>query len=141
MTKVYGYFDRVSVKLDTGSDSFVQQHHAETCDMRVIISKFLKTGDQTVLNQRQKQYLDCTSASDYDTALQTVIDAQDAFYSLPAHVRERFNNDPSQLLEFVDNEDNLDEAIKLGLAERNDVIASDQDKTSESTNETISDSA
>ena len=37
------------------------------------------------------------------------------FDSLPSSLRERFSNDPSRLLAFVDDESNFDEAVKLGL--------------------------
>lgn len=137
---VYGYFDDVPHKeiLNTGSESKVQHHQAETCDMKVILNKFLKTGDPVHLNQRQKRYLDCTLAQDYDQSLQTVIDAQEAFYSLPSKVRERFHNDPKEMLEFVNNKDNLDEAIELGLAERKPNESSSQgDLDNQQTKESI----
>ena len=35
---------------------------------------------------------------------------------LPAKARARFQNDPQQFMEFMNDEENIAEAIKLGLA-------------------------
>jgi phage internal scaffolding protein len=35
--------------------------------------------------------------------------------ALPAQIRSRFDNDPAKLIDFLENEQNHDEAIKLGL--------------------------
>jgi len=37
---------------------------------------------------------------------------------LPADLRARFDNDPAQLIQFLENSDNKDEAIKLGLVNK-----------------------
>ena len=34
---------------------------------------------------------------------------------LPAQMRSRFNNDPAELLKFIKDPANLDEAVKLGI--------------------------
>jgi phage internal scaffolding protein len=47
--------------------------------------------------------------------LNQVIAAEDEFMRLPADLRARFENDPAQLIEFLENLENKDEAIKLGL--------------------------
>lgn len=41
--------------------------------------------------------------------------AEERFMSLPSDVRARFGNDPFRLLEFLQDEGNRDEAVKLGL--------------------------
>ena len=38
--------------------------------------------------------------------------------ALPAQIRSRFENDPAKLIDFLDNSENLDEAIKLGLVSK-----------------------
>jgi hypothetical protein len=38
------------------------------------------------------------------------------FMSLPAKIRSRFQNDPGAFLDFVQNPENRDEMIELGLA-------------------------
>ena len=43
--------------------------------------------------------------------------ARDLFMSLDAEVRKRFGNDPAQLLDFLADNKNYDEAKKLGLVD------------------------
>jgi phage internal scaffolding protein len=45
----------------------------------------------------------------------TLIAAQNAFKTLPASIRKEFNNDPSQVIDFLNNPANKDKAIELGL--------------------------
>ena len=41
--------------------------------------------------------------------------AQQNFLELPSELRSKFNNDPSQLIEFINTESNYDECVKYGL--------------------------
>jgi len=94
--------------------SLAQQHFKDECDINNILRQFNITGilpDQAI----SPRYGDFTGISDYHTALNQVIAAEDEFMSLPAPLRARFENDPAQLIEFLDNPENKDEAIKLGL--------------------------
>jgi phage internal scaffolding protein len=43
------------------------------------------------------------------------MDAQYQFDQLPALIRDRFHNDPQEMLAFLNDPNNYDEAIKLGL--------------------------
>jgi phage internal scaffolding protein len=47
-----------------------------------------------------------------------VIAVQDEFEALPAQIRARFDNDPAQLIEFLENSDNRPEAEELGLVDK-----------------------
>lgn len=97
--------------------SLAQQHFKEECDINTILQKFNITGmlPQSPLSPR---YGDFTGIGDYHTALNRVIAAQDEFEALPAQIRARFNNDPAQLIEFLQDEANRPEAEELGLVER-----------------------
>jgi len=94
--------------------SLAQQQFKEECDINTIMQKFAVTGmlpDQPLT----PRYGDFTGINDYHTALNQVIAAEDEFMSLPANIRARFENDPAQLIEFLNNEENKEEAVKLGL--------------------------
>ena len=41
--------------------------------------------------------------------------AQQSFDSIPSEIRDRFNNDPKLLIDFLSKEENMEEAVKLGL--------------------------
>lgn len=50
-------------------------------------------------------------------AQELLIEARQAFASLPAKARERFGNDPMKMVEFCADPENLAELRKLGLAD------------------------
>lgn len=104
-----------SVAIDfTGDPGYTQQEFREETDINTIVRRFGLTGEmpQTVSVPR---YGDFTEVGDYKSALDAVIAADAAFMELPAALRERFKNDPQELLMFVEDEANLEEARKLGL--------------------------
>lgn len=89
----------------------------DECDVNKIMKKYKTTGLITHVNQTKAQWGDFSDASDYQQALNSLINAQESFERLPAVVRKRFDNDPGKLLAFLDDESNNEEAIKLGLKE------------------------
>lgn len=96
--------------------SLTQQHQKDQCDVNKIMARYKKTGSITHLrNAQQGVYADLTKIPDYQTALHQVMNAQAAFEQIPAHIRNRFNHDPAQLIAFLSDNKNRDEAIKLGL--------------------------
>ena len=63
-------------------------------------------------------YGDMTEVPDLATALDIVRDAQAKFDALPVRLRDRFNQDPGRLWAFVNDPENADEAVRLGLLMR-----------------------
>ena len=97
--------------------SLAQQHFKEECDINTILQKFNITGllpEQTL----SPLYGDFSGIGDYHTALNRVIAAQEEFDALPAQIRARFDNDPANLIEFLENSENRPEAEELGLVEK-----------------------
>jgi phage internal scaffolding protein len=94
--------------------TLAQQHFKDECDINNILRQFNITGllPESPLSPR---YGDFTGIGDYHTALNRVIAAEDEFMALPAQIRSRFDNDPAKLIDFLENQENKDEAIKLGL--------------------------
>jgi phage internal scaffolding protein len=91
-----------------------QQHHREECDINVILERFGKTGHLPV-NAISGTYGDFSGVHDYHSALNAIIASEAEFDALPAQIRNRFQNDPANLVQFLDNPDNRAEAEKLGL--------------------------
>ena len=91
-----------------------QQHHKDECDINVILERFGKTGQMPV-NAISGTYGDFSGVHDYHTAMNALIAAESEFAALPAQIRNKFANDPSNLVKFLDNPDNRAEAEKLGL--------------------------
>jgi len=94
--------------------SLAQQHFKDETDINNILRQFNITGllPQSPLSPR---YGDFTGISDYQSALNAVIAAESEFEGLPAQIRARFNNNPEELINFLENSSNKDEAIALGL--------------------------
>lgn len=65
----------------------------------------------------EPMYGDFSSVEDYQAAVNSVMQAQDQFMALPAQIRKRFDNDPAQLIAFMNDPGNASEAIELGLIE------------------------
>lgn len=114
--------------------TLAQQHFKDECDINNILRQFNITGllPESPLSPR---YGDFTGISDYHSALNQVIAAEDEFMALPAQIRSRFDNDPAKLIDFLENSENLNEAIKLGLvnqpAELPQVVEVPQEKAVE----------
>lgn len=102
--------------------SMTKQAHKDECDINHIMKQYQATGIMTHLNQRaaQGQYMDLPDPLDFQESLHMVRIAQEAFASLPSTLRNRFDNDPAQFLDFVQNPANADELVELGLAKRRD---------------------
>lgn len=96
-------------------ETMTQQQFKDDCDVNSILEKYRKTGSISHLNNNQPQYADFSGYQDFQSSLHMVIEAQAKFDALPAHVRQRFGNDPAMLVDFLSNSENSDEAIKLGL--------------------------
>lgn len=93
---------------------FTEQHHKKECDVNHIIMKYDKSGLITHVQTIEARYGDVTGV-DFRKAQDLYLNAQAMFEALPAEIRKRFKNDAGEYLEFMDDESNRDEAIKLGL--------------------------
>lgn len=95
------------------SPSRAQQHFRDECDINVLVARFARTGVPEALPAPPMAAFD--EVFDFQSAMQTIIDANASFASLPSKVRSRFQNDPGLFLNFLHDESNRDEAVRLGL--------------------------
>ena len=113
------YRDRnqtVRVTTDPVGESMTKQSLAAACDINNIMAKYKKTGLITHIREGAT-YQDLPGALEFHDAQNLIVEAVASFNGLSAAVRKRFGNDPSQLLAFISDENNLAEAISLGLVE------------------------
>lgn len=98
-----------------------KQQFVEQCDINTIVKQFTKTGQFSHIsaNLAKGTYADLPDPIEFQDSMNLVIQAENAFASLPSKVRSRFGNDPAEFLAFMSDPDNQDEAIKLGLATDN----------------------
>lgn len=97
--------------------SMTKQAFAEACDINNILREYSVTGMVSHLapNAAEGRYEDMPESVDYQEAMNVVLAAQETFATLPSKLRERFENDPAQFLEFVNDPANRAEAKELGL--------------------------
>lgn len=101
---------------EVGTESMVQQQFAEETNINNIMAKYQKTGLLTHVARYAGTYGDFSGVPDYKEGLERIMAAEDMFMSLPATIRDRFNNDPANFIEFATDASNIDEMRKLGLA-------------------------
>lgn len=94
--------------------SLTQQQFREECDINTLIERF-GLGYSMPENFRMPTYGDFSGINDYHDACNLIAEAGEQFDSLPAAIRARFNNRPHELMDFLDQESNREEAVKLGL--------------------------
>lgn len=115
-------YDADAVSRETGlsideSESVVQQQFAEECDINGIVRRFGLTGELPN-GVAMPVSGDFTGVTDFQTAMNVIRQARESFLELPAEVRERFSNDPGKVIAFLENPENRDEAIRLGIVSR-----------------------
>lgn len=116
--------------------SMTKQAFVEQCDINNILKQFKMTGMVQHMSAKaaQGRYEDLPDPIEFQDALNAVHDAQAAFASLPSKVRNRFENDPTQFLEFMGDPRNQDEIYELGLAVKPQEAAAIPDGPPEATN-------
>ena len=98
-------------------ESMTQQNFRDECSIDTIMKRFEKTGIIDHVAAVEGSYGHFLEAPvDYHTAMNIVVEAQEMFMTVPAKIRERFGNDPGAFLAFVEDPENEDELVKLGLA-------------------------
>ncbi len=113
--KILGpYHARKRVSISFKGRGRTKQSMKDECDINLIMAKYQTTGAIAHVNKFGASYGFATS-QDFTEAMRTVVIAQDMFNGLPSSIRSRFGNDPAAFLEFVQDSENHDELVKLGL--------------------------
>lgn len=112
-----GYFDqKPKPQICCDPDlSQTEQSHKDECDINNIVYRFQKGDVLDHRNEHRGEYGFAT-AQTYNEAMNVVTKGMSMFEDLPSHIREKFKNDPAQFLEYVQNDKNAKEMVKLGLA-------------------------
>lgn len=104
-----------SPRRSVGGRSMTHQEFAAECDINTIVAR-AGAGLVQLSRPAGPLFTDISDVPDnYQECVEMLMAAEDQFASLPASMRERFGNDPGQLLDFLGNESNREEAIRLGL--------------------------
>jgi len=101
--------------LDTGDHMITKQSHKDECDIHRILRQYQRTGIITHVQSAQAQFLDLPSSLDFQSSIQLIRDAEQAFASLPASVRDKFHNSPEAFLSAFQDASRADELRAMGF--------------------------
>lgn len=120
--------------IENVTPSLTQQHFKDEADINMIIARYNRTGflvDPTAPRSGSAMFGDFSEVKDFQSAQNAICAATEAFGELDSKIRRRFNNDPGQLIAFLDNPDNYEEGVKLGLFSPRETSESVQDVSHE----------
>ena len=94
---------------------FTVQADRDEADINKIVERLNKTGQLPPMLKGEPFYGDVSELGDLQESLIKIQEADKLFMSFPAEIRERFDNDKVKMVSFLADENNRDEALKLGL--------------------------
>lgn len=110
--------NRKRCSISFSEPSLTKQAHKDECDINRVMKRWLRDGVMTHVSEAAVVFRDVSADVDYHSVMNQVLDVEDAFASLPSATRKRFANDPLNLLDFIMDPSNADEASDLGLLVR-----------------------
>ncbi len=105
---------RVALRMPT--DSNVEQGHSDYTDINKIVAKYAKGEVLPLRSPVDGQIFgDFSYAVDFHETQNRVVAAVEEFMEIPADIRVLFDNDAGAFFEFMNDDENHEEAIELGL--------------------------
>lgn len=114
--KEYTHYENGRLRIRTINEepTRTDQTQKEQCDIKNIMKKY-NNNLNAVKPLERGTYADLTQLPTYQQSLHILRDAQNSFDSLPSNIRKRFSNDPQEMISFLADPNNNEEAHKLGL--------------------------
>lgn len=114
-SKVHGPYDPpVDPGLTCTEKSLTRQSEADACDINLIMKRFEKTAELPAFTD-PGVFADVTTIGDYRAVQDRILRTRTVFDNLPLDLRQRFEMDPINLLDFLADPANHEEAVQLGL--------------------------
>lgn len=106
------------VQISSDQPTLTQQKFQNDQDIHTILNRFAKTG---ILGDpsRTPIYGDFSNPNQFIENMNMVADFKSQFEQQPVKIREKFHNDPQELIEYLSDKKNHKEAVKLGLMDSN----------------------
>jgi phage internal scaffolding protein len=95
-------------------DTKTNQSYKDQYDINKIIDRYNRTGEFRPLRKTEPVFRDL-SAFDFEQMENRIAEIEGQFTQLPVEIRKRFDHSALEMLRFLENPKNRDEAIKLGL--------------------------
>jgi phage internal scaffolding protein len=118
-------YDRVQTIHDCTGETRTVQYFKDECDVNKILQKYQKTGEIEHLNKRTGGYGDVSAVTCYQDAVDIIEKADEEFSQLPSQLRKQLENSPVKFLEWINDPENLDQMVELGLATKHPVSGND----------------
>lgn len=104
--------------------SLTVQAEEPNCNINNIMQRYATQGILPPTNGTEPQYADVSNIGDYMECLQVVQNAQQAFDSLPSALRKELDNNPANLVTFIQNPANKERCVEFGLLNKEVMSAS-----------------
>lgn len=113
-----------SCDIDCGDEQITKQSFADECDIHKILKQYQQTGIINHISPNQPRYLDLPDNLDYQSSLNIIMEAQDAFMTLSSSVRDRYGNNPEKFLEALNDPSQREFLESVGVFESKKAPAS-----------------
>lgn len=105
------------VRTENNKPSKTKKEFAKEVNINQIIKRAKKYG-LPMDNDKKGIYADVSNLPNYQEAFDFVRQADNDFMKMPSEIRNRFDNNPHKMINFLRDPNNLEESIKLGLREK-----------------------
>lgn len=113
---------REATAISFADPSLTQQHFARDADLNTIIKRYgITDGAIPPAALDPKYFGDFTDEADFRDHLERIRNAENRFNALPANIRGMFDNDMIFMHDWVTAPENAEEAVKLGLLQKQSV--------------------
>jgi phage internal scaffolding protein len=106
----------VRIQYKTNGTCKVQKHLKDECDLEKMVERYKRTGQIRVMGD--PKFGEWSQIASYHDAQNAIIATQEAFAKVPSKIRQKFDNDPQKLIDFIEDPKNLKECVELGLVDK-----------------------
>lgn len=114
---------RKRIHPEMGKESMTKQSFKDECDISKIVARS-KAGIPAIIT-KNGSYLD-NQDLDYQEHVNQIMETEENFMSLPSHIRKQFNNDPAEIITFLENPKNIQKAQEIGLINKPKITLQEQ---------------
>lgn len=123
----------ISLALKCKDKSKTMQEFKNEVNINSIMKKYNATGVVSHIMKDQPMFDDVSELMSLQDALNLKNVSDQNFLKLPSKIRARFNNSAVNMIDFLNDSSNYDEAVNLGLVDKKPVIVEEPQKAPKST--------
>lgn len=103
--------------INLGGVSRTEQSHIDDTDINVIMKRALRGQSSDYIRENAESYGEATSLDLFE-AKNLILEGEQTFAEFPSKIRNRFKNNIGEFLDFIQDPENMPEAIELGLVKK-----------------------